>query len=57
MYENVKDAIREVLKQDELFDLGAQVLKKNFDSLVKAGFSKKEAIAIIAGQGAIIKAN
>lgn len=53
--DELKEMLREMLKEDELFDLGAQLLKKTYDSLIKTGFTEEQATQIVAGQGLAIK--
>ena len=47
--------LKAVLKAKELFDLGAKILKETCDALENNGFTRTEAIQIIAGQGSIVK--
>lgn len=54
MLGEAKEGLRTILADKELFELQARVAKKNFDALRKAGFTKKEAIEIVARQGTIV---
>ena len=47
----IKEQLKAILADDEVFDLGAQMFKKAYDSLVKAGFASDEALTILARQG------
>ena len=51
MFEMMKEQLQEMLAEQELFDLTAQVLKKMHDEMVKAGFTESQATTIVAGQG------
>lgn len=41
------EAMKEMLENDEIFILNAKVIKKNVDSLIEEGFSRDEAIRLI----------
>jgi hypothetical protein len=43
--------LRTMLKRDELFEIGAQMVKKSYDAMIKAGFTEDQALKIVAGQG------
>jgi hypothetical protein len=51
------EMMEEFLKKDKLFEMGAKMIKKSVDAMEKAGFTRKEAIQIIAVQGSIVKGN
>jgi len=51
MFEELKEMIREMINDDELLDLGAQLLWKSHSALKRAGFTEEQADAIIAGKG------
>ena len=55
MIEELVGMMEMVLKQDQLFTLGAKVLKKTVDALVDEGFTREEAIQIVARQGSLVK--
>ena len=57
MLEQLKKKLREVVADDELFELVAQGLKKTHSSLVKAGFTEEQATQIVAHQGMSVKGN
>ena len=57
MLEQMKEMLRMVMEDDELFELMAQILKKSHSALITAGFSEEQATTIIASQGSGIKAN
>jgi hypothetical protein len=57
MLEQFKRMLREVLKDDEIFDLIAQGFRKTHTSLVKAGFTEDQATQIVASQGMGIRGN
>jgi hypothetical protein len=47
----LKEMMHPFLADDELFLLSAQMMKKGFDALITVGFSRKEALSIVSGQG------
>ena len=53
--EQLIEMIKEVLTCDEAFDLGAKLLKKSVEALVSNGFTREEAIQIVATQGTLVK--
>lgn len=55
MIDELVRIMEQILEQDKLFGLGAKVLKKSVDSLVAEGFSRDEAITIVATQGSIVR--
>lgn len=55
MLEQLKEMVRMMVEDDELFDLTAQLLKKSHSALIKAGFTEEQATTIVAGQGTGIK--
>lgn len=57
MLEETKDMVRMMVEDDELFDLIAQLLKKSHAALIKAGFTEKQATAIVAGKGTSVNTN
>jgi hypothetical protein len=44
-----------VLKADHLFVLGAKLAKKSVEALVNQGFTRSEAVQIVAAQGSLVK--
>ena len=52
MFEEMKVLLKEMLRDDELRALGAQVFRKSFEAYVKEGFTDEQAIQIVASQGA-----
>ena len=57
MIEEMVEMGETILKQDQLFTLGAKILKKTVDALVTEGFTREEAIQIAAAQGPMVKGN
>ena len=57
MIEEMVELIETILKQDQLFTLGAKMLKKSMDALIAEGFTRDEAIQVVAVQGPIVKSN
>jgi hypothetical protein len=55
MIEMAKEMIKDILKDDELFDLSAKILWKTYNALRKSGFDHDSAIQIVAHQGSIVK--
>jgi len=53
MYNEIVKMMEPVLEQDKLFEIGAKVNKKALDAMIKEGFTREEAIGIIASQGAV----
>ena len=51
MLEQLLEILKEFEASDELFDTMARVMKKLYDSLVKAGFTESQAASIVASQG------
>ena len=51
MLEQMKELLRTMLKDKELFDLMAKVNRTYFEALIKQGFSQAEAVEICARQG------
>lgn len=51
MLEQLKEMLRAMGDDPELFPLMAQTMKKGYDALVAAGFTEEQATRIIAGQG------
>lgn len=51
MPEELKEMLESVLKDDEGLDLIAKIMAKLKDKLTERGFSREEAVQIIAGQG------
>jgi hypothetical protein len=51
MLGHLKEELREIIGDDELFGLLAQGHKKFLDALIKAGFTEEQATQIVAGQG------
>jgi len=57
MLEQLIEMMREMEQNDELFEIGARLMKKSYDALIKAGFNEEQATKIVAGQGAGVKAS
>ena len=57
MLYQLKELLKQVLADDELFALGAKVMKKGYGALLAEGFTPDQAIKIVAGQGAGVKPN
>lgn len=57
MLEQLKEMLKEMIADDELFDLAAQGMKKCHKALVKAGFTEEQATKIVASQGMGVKMN
>ena len=55
MLSQVKAMLELVLAQDELFELGAEIMKKSLDYYMKEGFTREEAVLLLAHQGPIAK--
>ena len=53
--DKVTEVVQEILKQDKLFTLGAQLIKKTVDALTAEGFTREEAVQIAAVQGTLVK--
>lgn len=51
MLGQLKEMLKQVIADDELFALTAEAIRKNHQALIKAGFSEDEAIKIVAVQG------
>ena len=55
--EMVKETLKLVLKDDEMFDLGAKMLRKSYNALLANGFTPDQACHIVAAQGTGFKAS
>ena len=51
MLEQMKELLRTMLKDEELFDLMAKVNMMYFEALMNQGFRREEAVEICARQG------
>ncbi len=57
MLEDIKQMLKEIEADDELFELMAKIQKKSFDALVKQGFGTNQAMEIMKGGGMNMKAS
>lgn len=57
MIEGLLDLLKEINGSDELFDQVAKCYKRGFDALIKAGFTREEAMQITARQGSMAQAS
>jgi hypothetical protein len=57
MLKQLKEMLKEVVADDELFDLIAQYHRKAHKALIKAGFTKEQATQIVAHQGVGVKSD
>lgn len=48
--EQILNMLKELIKQDEMFTLSAQITKKAIDALMKEGFTRQEAIELVRAQ-------
>lgn len=48
--EQMLKMLKEILKQDEMFTLSAQITKKTIDALMNEGFTRQEAIELVRAQ-------
>lgn len=55
MLEQIKPTMLNVLEQDEFFELAAKIMKKSLDAYVREGFSRDEAMLLLARQGSLVK--
>lgn len=55
MLSQAKAMLELVLAQDELFERGAKIMKKSLDYYMKEGFTREEAVLLLAHQGPIAK--
>jgi hypothetical protein len=55
MIEIAKEMIKDILKDDELFDLSAKVIWKSYSALRNNGFDHDSAILMVANQGSLVK--
>jgi hypothetical protein len=55
MLEELLKMLREMEECDEFFDIMARMMKKSYDALIRAGFSKEQANHIVASQGTGVK--
>lgn len=51
MLDAIKEMLREVVADDEFFNLVAQANMRAYAALVNVGFTKSQAIQIVAAQG------
>ncbi|MFA6090090.1 MAG: hypothetical protein WC755_09615 [Candidatus Woesearchaeota archaeon] len=47
--------MRTIEQNDELYTLAASMVRKSYEALIKAGFTKDQAIKIMAGHGSIVQ--
>jgi hypothetical protein len=47
--------LRTIEQNDELYTLAASMVRKSYEALIKAGFTKDQAIKIMAGHGSIVQ--
>ncbi len=47
----IKSMMKGVIADEEMFALSAQIMMKAYKALVTAGFSKRQAMQIVAGKG------
>ena len=55
MIDELLEMLKELEENDEFFDTIARILKKSYNSLIKAGFTQEQATTIVAGQGSGVK--
>jgi hypothetical protein len=55
--EQLKEMMREMADDPELFDILAKCMMQMYEALIRAGFSPESAIQIVAAQGTGIKSN
>ena len=55
MLSQAKAMLELVLAQDELLERGAKIMKKSLDYYMKEGFTREEAVLLLAHQGPIAK--
>ncbi len=51
MFDQLEGMMEEIMKRDSLFETLGKAYKKTLDSLIAAGFTREEAVQIIANQG------
>ena len=51
----VINTLRQILKEDELFELSAKTLKKSLDAIIKEGFTREEAMQILVQHGPLVQ--
>jgi len=56
MLKQLKEMLRLMIEDDEIFNLAAQLLRKSHSALIGAGFTEEQATTIVAGQGTGIQA-
>jgi len=49
------EMLEKVLTQDKMFEIGAKLAMKSVDALVNEGFTREEAVSIVAVQGSLVK--
>jgi hypothetical protein len=57
MVEGMKLMLRTITEDDDIFKLGAQMMKKTFDAHLEVGFTEDQAIKVVAGQGGGVKSS
>lgn len=55
MVEQLVEVMREMEKNDELFNIMARMMKKMYNALINAGFTEDQATKIVAAQGSGVK--
>lgn len=51
MLDDLKEMLKEVVADDELFELLARGMRKSFNALVAQGFTEEQAMRIVVEQG------
>lgn len=57
MLDEIKTMFTKILEDDEFFQKYAALLKKSFDAMVAAGFTRDEAIELLKTQGTGLNTN
>lgn len=51
MLDQMIEMLKAMLERDEIFKVGAQMVKKSYDAMIEVGFTEEQALKIVSSQG------